>query len=273
MQNTPFNNIYISNLYKNQLSNLRQQQLYPKNVLHIEFSKPHSHQEATTNYYNFKLLESNFKFNFNKKTLNDILFITKTIYNIKTSYFNLRKYLNLYTQYYNSPYSIGQRTQLKRYLEFFESRENLFQRFLFWIHDGHWNILKPLIAMFLFIVLDAAFCYKLGYIEIIKEILPIHFPFGDYLLLKINNCNPSSQTENLTDFCKNLVTKNNLWCKNLLNYFFSISFKLATIYFARLVIIAVKKRFFTNKIQTSTNQNPEPPENTPTNEKDTSPKT
>ena len=102
MQNNPFNSIGIYHLYN------YQGLLYPKNVVHLELSKSDSDHEVTTNYYNFKLLESNFKFNFNKKTLNDILFITKTIANRETSYVNLRHYLNLYTQYYNSPYSIGQ---------------------------------------------------------------------------------------------------------------------------------------------------------------------
>ena len=78
--------------------------------------------------------------------------------------------------------------------------------------------------------------------EIIKEVLPIHFPFGDYILLKSNNCQ-TSQTENITNFCKNLVTKNNPWYINLVNYFFSIILKLATIYCARLVIIAVKIQY------------------------------
>ena len=246
-ENIVYNNVFLHNIsgipHQNIMDHLK---LNNQSVFNIIFLVDTMNQKHTIEINNFSLMLNRFKFKFNRKKF--IKFLKYKFWNsckgkvyhtiFENFLMNEREYLNLYTQYYNSPYSIGQRDQLKRYIEFFESRNNTIQRLLFWIHEGHWNIFKPLCIMLLFILADALLCYFYGYIEIIKEssFIPIYFPFGDYIVYKLLN---------EAELIKNYYHP--AWAI-LIIYITNLTFKLGTIYTAWLAIIGIKKRFFGNKI-------------------------
>ncbi len=149
-----------------------------------------------------------------------------------------------YKEHYNTLQNTLQKDTIKRYLEFFESRNHWFKKLLFWIHRGHWAIAISLCLMLICIILDAVGSYFWGSVSIFKDnnILPFSVPFGDVLANKIM-CN-----QNVLDrFINCFYHIDNRFYRSIW-MFTNFIVKLATLYFGWLAVIAIKKRYFGNKI-------------------------